>query len=321
MKAQGIDTFYYGNFSRDYSRWESYGYEPRYSTEYMGLRGRIGILSESYSYATYRQRVDVSYQFIRNCIDLLAEHHSEIRKIFHDNEKNWMSSLGEVALRAELSEQTEMSTVLGYAYPATAEPAENDPTRTANPRRFPSPADRNRLDQLKKQDYNIPLVNRYRSTLSARPPEAYLIPTQLAWAAERLRLHGIELQKVESDASLRGLDLRQFQITKLTTESFQGLSLTRLEVEPSQVAPALHGSYFLVSTRQPLGLLATYLLEPKSDESLATWKFMDGFLEVGKPYPVLRVESAKEFPAGTKVDAPIKGERLTLEGLFQPERC
>jgi dipeptidyl-peptidase-4 len=47
LKAEGIDSFYYGNFSADHKSWESFGFEPRYSTEYMGLRGRIGILSES----------------------------------------------------------------------------------------------------------------------------------------------------------------------------------------------------------------------------------------------------------------------------------
>ncbi|MFY8201953.1 MAG: M14 family zinc carboxypeptidase, partial [Pirellula staleyi] len=43
LGAQGFPTFYYGNFSSDHTRWESFGHEPRYSTEYMGLRGKIGI--------------------------------------------------------------------------------------------------------------------------------------------------------------------------------------------------------------------------------------------------------------------------------------
>jgi hypothetical protein len=47
MRTAGFETFYYGNFARQQTRWESFGFEPRYSTEYVGLRGRIGILSES----------------------------------------------------------------------------------------------------------------------------------------------------------------------------------------------------------------------------------------------------------------------------------
>lgn len=38
MTSQGVDTFYYGNFDGPHKTWEGYGYEPRYSTEYMGLR-------------------------------------------------------------------------------------------------------------------------------------------------------------------------------------------------------------------------------------------------------------------------------------------
>ena len=60
MAAIGIPTFFYGNFSDDHKRWESFGHEPRYSTEYMGLRGKMGILVESYSYASYQRRIDAT---------------------------------------------------------------------------------------------------------------------------------------------------------------------------------------------------------------------------------------------------------------------
>ncbi len=36
MLASGYHTFYYGNFDAEHRRWETYGHEPRYSTEYMG---------------------------------------------------------------------------------------------------------------------------------------------------------------------------------------------------------------------------------------------------------------------------------------------
>ena len=42
LEEQGIGTFYYGNFNRDYTQWETYGDEPRYSIEYMGMLRPIG---------------------------------------------------------------------------------------------------------------------------------------------------------------------------------------------------------------------------------------------------------------------------------------
>ncbi|MFN7625815.1 MAG: M14 family zinc carboxypeptidase [Pirellula sp.] len=43
MTNRDMPIFYYGNFNREHTVWESYGYEPRYSTEYMALRCKIGI--------------------------------------------------------------------------------------------------------------------------------------------------------------------------------------------------------------------------------------------------------------------------------------
>ena len=59
MIGAGIDTFWYGNWGgefggeRDRTRWETYPDQPRYGINYFGMRNRIGILTESYSYAPY----------------------------------------------------------------------------------------------------------------------------------------------------------------------------------------------------------------------------------------------------------------------------
>jgi len=46
--------------------------------------------------------------------------------------------------------------------------------------------------------------------------------------------------------------------------------------------------WFLVSTDQPLGTLAGYLLEPASEDGVVTWNLLDRELRAGSPYPVLR---------------------------------
>jgi hypothetical protein len=44
----------------------------------------------------------------------------------------------------------------------------------------------------------------------------------------------------------------------------------------------------VVTTKQPLGRLASYLLEPESDDGLTTWNFFDAALKVGAPHPVVK---------------------------------
>ena len=39
---------------------------------------------------------------------------------------------------------------------------------------------------------------------------------------------------------------------------------------------------------QPLARLAFYLLEPRSNDGLMTWNFLDDAIKDGKVYPILR---------------------------------
>src|SRR2546429_3884087 len=47
----------------------------------------------------------------------------------------------------------------------------------------------------------------------------------------------------------------------------------------------------VVKTAQPLGSLAACLLEPQSEDGLATWKFFDSVLHEGQDFPVVRLLS------------------------------
>ena len=49
-------------------RWETVPATPRYGTQYVGLRNRIAILSESYIYAPFKDRVLASRDFVRTML-------------------------------------------------------------------------------------------------------------------------------------------------------------------------------------------------------------------------------------------------------------
>ena len=52
---------------------------------------------------------------------------------------------------------------------------------------------------------------------------------------------------------------------------------------------ALTAGTFIVPAAQPLGVLALILLDPESDDGLATWNALDADLETGKAFPIRRV--------------------------------
>ncbi|MHC4627184.1 MAG: M14 family metallopeptidase, partial [Planctomycetota bacterium] len=76
----GLKTFDYGNLLRsgDYSAWHTYDPDPRYATNYVGLRNRISILSEAMSYLSFKDRVTATYHFVNTILDQVASEGARI---------------------------------------------------------------------------------------------------------------------------------------------------------------------------------------------------------------------------------------------------
>ena len=80
LKNHNWRTYYYGNFSpedgggRESARidpanpgnvtWRTFDHRPRFGNNYVGLRNRIAILSEAYSYLDFKGRVEVTEHFV-----------------------------------------------------------------------------------------------------------------------------------------------------------------------------------------------------------------------------------------------------------------
>ena len=84
QKKHKFRTYYYGNFgtecggARESSRvdpakpgrtiWRTFDHRPRFGNNYVGLRNRLAILSEAYSYLDFRGRVRVTEVFVEETL-------------------------------------------------------------------------------------------------------------------------------------------------------------------------------------------------------------------------------------------------------------
>ncbi len=60
----------YGNFrGRDMSGWQTFSHEPRFVTNYVGLRNRLAILIENYSHADFKTRILGNYHYVKSILD------------------------------------------------------------------------------------------------------------------------------------------------------------------------------------------------------------------------------------------------------------
>lgn len=72
-------------------------------------------------------------------------------------------------------------------------------------------------------------------------------------------------------------------------QNFEGHAMRKIEGTWESAADATVPRGALeVSTNQPLGRLAFYLLEPASDDGLVAWNFLDDQLKDARTYPILR---------------------------------
>src|SRR6185369_17559618 len=78
--ATNYDIAPYGNFDADRTKWETYPATPRYGVQYFALRGRLGVLSESYTYASFADRVKVSHAFVTACLEVAAEKKEQLTR-------------------------------------------------------------------------------------------------------------------------------------------------------------------------------------------------------------------------------------------------
>jgi dipeptidyl aminopeptidase/acylaminoacyl peptidase len=292
-KATGCDCFLYGNFSRDKARWETYPSSPRFGLQYLALRGQIGLLSESYTYAPFADRVKVSYAFVRAAFDHAAEHADELKKLTADAR----SPRSRVALRTRTVEEGKGATVLGY----------EETTRDGRRVRTDTP-----------RDYPVKLVTKVEPTLEVDVPAAYLIPPGYPAAVETLRRHGVALEELTEGTEVEAQSYTVTEVEKAARE-FQKHVLVTLEVKPEKVKYATPAGSMLVPTAQPLGQLAAYLLEPQAEDGLAAWNFFDKGLAVGQPFPVVRLP---ELPAALRQEKQEKEapRRYTLDSLLVPPK-
>jgi dipeptidyl-peptidase 4 len=324
MKTSGYNSFWYGNFEDDHKRWESYGHEPRYSTEYMGMRGKIGILSESYSYSEYKTRIDATYAFVAHCLDQLAQNREVVNGLIAEGQSEWQASENDrvakpkkekLALQAKLARWDEPVTALGFELLDET----GKPVAGANELAFFHKGEN--LNRLNKKEYSVELWTKIEPVTDTEIPVAYALSSEQAWVVDRLMRHGVKVWKFEKESQV---SVANHKIKKLTEDAnFQDHRLWKIEVEtlPAEIVTIAAGSY-LIPTAQPLGRLVTYTLEPNSDDSLAKWNFFDPEIRESVTYPVQRI--TQSLVADSLSAQPIEqvsgGEQLTMDKIFAGDK-
>jgi hypothetical protein len=301
LKNHNWRTYYYGNFSpedgggRENARidpanpgnttWRTFDHRPRFGNNYAGLRNRIAILSEAYSYLDFKGRVEVTEDFVEEIYKSVIANGKQIMTLTAQADRVFTA---ESAKPVELGVDIEIR-----ALPEKVDILVGDVTKVPNPR-----SGREMLAMapmavpVPMKDYGV-----FAATRSLAMPDGWLIPKalatgpRLAAALDRLRWHGIKISELTAEARL---NVERFTVAELNKQprAFQGHQEVRLKGAFDKVQLVVEAGSLFIPANQPLARLAFYLIEPESDDSLATWNVIEEGLAVGQTYPIYRVPNA-----------------------------
>lgn len=258
----GFDTFWYGNFVEDEGGrgegWMTYTHHPRFGSNYRGLTNRLDLLLEAYSYQSFETRVAVTYAFVLETLRYAREHGGEIVELV----ERCVLPPRRIAVRATLERFDDPVTIL-----------------TRRPRTL----------EGEPIAVTIPHIARFSGSEFVDRPYGYALTPEAALHLER---HGLVVSRLGGDVRAEVMIAR---IERAATESARTIleagTEREIDVTWRHDTRTLRAGTPVVATEQPLGAIAVYLCEPRSDDGLVTCGVLPE-PRVGTDFPILRLVDA-----------------------------
>jgi len=321
VKAKhGSDWFYYGGVSGsgEQRAWRSDAElaKPRYTSTYYGVRNILGLLTETYSYASFKTRITETYWFLEESLGYVASHGETVRDVVA--KANAESIIGQqLAVRQQLVKAPALQRIVFAPTISVRNPyvadrpyrlrpdGMGDSNVTSEMLPFYGTAEPTETT-LAPRVWVIPITATPAAIPAAAPaPGAFGggrggaagTPTQrmMASVIDRLEAHGVRYSITAADQPFSG-DRFKIATNTLDAREYQGThkarTLTGAWEATEQTLPA--GS-LVIPMDQPLARLTFILMDPRSDDGFMWWNILDAVLGLNPApayYPVLRSMSA-----------------------------
>ncbi len=305
MTKRGFRTFDYGNFGggprgrRGDPGWYTYQHFPRLGWNYGGLRNRISVLSEAYSYIPFADRIAVTRAFVLENLRAMIAFESRARGIFERADRR-VSRSGAPRVRIHHDST--------FAEPSFHDVLVTDVSRPGRGKSRVASSD------VRKRE-NTPVYVRFEARKSDVYPRAWAITPASDVVRQTLLLHGLEVATLDEPATV---DAECFWPTSLSKMRmvYQGHRMVQMRGELATSRRELPAGTLIIPARQRLARIAAVLIDPLSEDSLATWNFFEPWTrKVEGPetdgdlaFPVLRIHelpSWKTTPCGLDEDSAV----------------
>jgi hypothetical protein len=254
---------------------------PRFSTGYMILESRPGILVELHMLKDYKTRVTGNYELLRGLLQVVNRDADKLIDLNAAADKSATElgahALGNTRFPLAVAWGGQTTPFLFHGYKYTRQLSE---------------VSGNLWIQYSHEPWNVslPLETGFKVTASTVPPAAYLVPAQWTHVIDVLEAHQVEMQR--TTASWTGA----VETYRCTGGQWQGPSFEgrhpMFAGEGAQGKPGQHPACVLVTEtvtypagsavvplNQRLAKVALAWLEPEGPDSAMAWGFFDSIFE------------------------------------------
>jgi hypothetical protein len=236
----------------------------RYSTGYAALHNTIGFMPETHMLKPYHQRVESTYQFMQNVIDLVQRD----ARLIGENRKKADETVRRqttFALNWKLdNSQSETFSFKGY--------------QAKHKKSEVSGLERLYYDRGEPFEKEIKVWNKFVPAVEVTKPRAYVIPQAWQKVISLLKLNGIEMKQLRNDVAL---DLEMYYIADYKTPQrpYEGHYIhSNVNLTSREQKVNFYSGDYVVFVNQTQNRYIVETLEPQGVDSFFAWNFFDSVL-------------------------------------------
>jgi len=226
---------------------------PRFSNGWGDLAVVPTILVENHSLKPYKQRVLGTYVFLDGAIDALYKNNKALQSAVEIDQ----NTPERLVLDREYAKEPDLISFKGIKYKSFE-------SALSGQREVKYVGEKQHYDQLpiywKKITKNVVDV-----------PNAFFIPPAYSFIAEKLKVHGINVETLSSEKAISGLYNAQVVSYEFDKLPFEGRVRVKASFKYSELSPQNLDGWFKVSSQQSRGKLAVHLLQPEAPDSFFSW--------------------------------------------------
>jgi Zinc carboxypeptidase len=242
---------------------------PRFSTGYVPVRNRPGILIETHMIKDYRSRVIGTYDFLRSALTEVNRDAERLRRIGREADERTVAAGRDFnpdrlyPLDFELTEEITPFALKAFQY-------ETEHSEISGDLRV--------IYGREPLDLTVPMYQTFRVTKAVAPPLQYIVPVQWTEVIDVLKAHGLEMKTL---AEYTAIEVETYRFTNVVWPQvpFEGRHMPRFDVERSLETRVFPAGSVVLSLDHPLAKVILNLLEPEAPDSLAHWGFFNAIFE------------------------------------------